>query len=571
MTVVGHNNGVMDIDSYVAVESKTGDKIFGVLYDNTGRYTIASSVTASGGPDNLGGTWTYTITNIGRADAVHQDASYSGFAYDFDYFDADTGKSYSTFYGHTGFNLGIADKVFFSGNNYLGSDGDLVLVNGRFFGIASGKYVVPEGQQTSAQPVMEAVNYQAQESVTGDVITGVLFDNASLYTVGSSVTAAGTDQLGGHWTYTVSSIADADAKHQDASYNGFAYDLTYLDSDLGQTVSTFYGSTGFFSGVNDRTANYSGNGGLGSDGDLVTINHQIFGIASGVYVVPEPAAATNIMDAVYFTAVESTTGDLINGVLFDNTGRYTVGSSVTTGPDQRGGTWTYTVNSIVTADSAHQNAAYTGFVYDLTYFDADNGSTFNTFYGSTGLTTGVNDRTVNYSGNNYLGSDGDLVLVNGQFFGIASGKYVLPDPLPSHVVPAGAEPVSRIDPITVGVGATVEVGQSYSGTATFAGTTGTLQLDRSADSNPQISGFGGSDHIDLRDIGLTDSTTLGYAANSAGTGGTLTVSDGVNSANLALIGNYTAGSFAMASDNQGGTLITDPPPLAQALMTSPHA
>ncbi len=74
VTVVGHNNGVMDIDSYVAVESKTGDKIFGALYDNTGRYTVGSSVTAPGGPDNLGGTWTYTITNIGRADSFHQDA-----------------------------------------------------------------------------------------------------------------------------------------------------------------------------------------------------------------------------------------------------------------------------------------------------------------------------------------------------------------------------------------------------------------------------------------------------------------------------------------------------------------
>ncbi len=304
-----------------------------------------------------------------------------------------------------------------------------------------------------------------------------------------------------------------------------------------------------------------------------TINHQFFAIASGKYVVPEPTTATNTMNAVYFTAVESATGDLINGVLFDNTSRYTVGSSVTTGLDQLGGTWTYTVNSIVTADTAHQNTAYTGFVYDLTYFDADNGSTFNTLFGSTGLNTGVNDRTANYSGNNYLGSDGDAVVVNGQGFAIASGKYVLPDPLPSHVVPAGAEPISRIDPITIGVGATVEVSQvCYLGHRDLRGhEPAPLQLDRSADSSPQISGFGGNDHIDLRDIGLTGSTTLGYAANSAGTGGTLTVSDGVNSANLALIGNYTAGSFAMASDNQGGTLITDPPALAQALMTSPHA
>ena len=134
------------------------------------------------------------------------------------------------------------------------------------------------------------------------------------------------------------------------------------------------------------------------------------------------------MNADTFTAIESVTGDRINGVLFDNAGIYTVGSSVTTpGIDQAGGHWTYTVNSIAAADSAHQAASYNGFAYDLTYFDADTGTSYNTFYGTTGLTTGVADRTTNYSGNHGLGSDGDLITVNAAFTGIASGKYVLPD------------------------------------------------------------------------------------------------------------------------------------------------
>ena len=185
--------------------------------------------------------------------------------------------------------------------------------------------------------------------------------------------------LGGTWTYTVTSLADADAKHQDLSYENFAYDLTYKDADLGTVTNTLFGSAGFSSGLNDRTVNYSGNGGLGSDGDAVAVNGKDFAIASGKYVVPEPQTDAGTMQLDTFTAVESVTGDHINGVLFDNTGTYSVGSSVTVpGPDNMGGQWTYTVNSIAAADSAHQNASYNGMVYDMTYFDADTGTSYNT-------------------------------------------------------------------------------------------------------------------------------------------------------------------------------------------------
>jgi hypothetical protein len=38
--------------------------------------------------------------------------------------------------------------------------------------------------------------------------------------------------------------------------------------------------------------------------------------------------------------------------------------------------------------------------------------------------------------------------------------------------------------------------------------------------------------------------------------GTLTVTDGVHAANIALIGQYTASEFALSNDGHGGTLIT---------------
>jgi hypothetical protein len=48
------------------------------------------------------------------------------------------------------------------------------------------------------------------------------------------------------------------------------------------------------------------------------------------------------------------------------------------------------------------------------------------------------------------------------------------------------------------------------------------------------------------------------------------VSDGTHTASLTLIGQYTATSFAAASDGHGGTMITDPPPLAPPLV-APHS
>jgi hypothetical protein len=60
--------------------------------------------------------------------------------------------------------------------------------------------------------------------------------------------------------------------------------------------------------------------------------------------------------------------------------------------------------------------------------------------------------------------------------------------------------------------------------------------------------------IDLPDIAFGAQTMLAYSENVAGTGGTLTVSDGRHAAANALLGNYIAGSFVAAADGHGGTL-----------------
>jgi myo-inositol-hexaphosphate 3-phosphohydrolase len=49
----------------------------------------------------------------------------------------------------------------------------------------------------------------------------------------------------------------------------------------------------------------------------------------------------------------------------------------------------------------------------------------------------------------------------------------------------------------------------------------------------------------------------GYSGNSSG--GTLSVTDGSHTVNIALLGNYLASTFVASSDGHGGTSIIDPP------------
>jgi hypothetical protein len=77
--------------------------------------------------------------------------------------------------------------------------------------------------------------------------------------------------------------------------------------------------------------------------------------------------------------------------------------------------------------------------------------------------------------------------------------------------------------------------------------------------------------IDLPNIAFGAHTTLAYSQNSAGTGGTLTVSDGRHAAAIALLGNYMAGSFVTAADGHGGTLVTAAQTGTAPLLTRPRA
>ena len=110
--------------------------------------------------------------------------------------------------------------------------------------------------------------------------------------------------------------------------------------------------------------------------------------------------------------------------------------------------------------------------------------------------------------------------------------------------------------ITVANGATVEIGGVSAQSVTFAGTTGTLKLDDAPAFTGQISGLTGTDAIDLADISYGANTKATFSGNA--NGGTLTVTNGAQTANITLLGDYLTSGWTLSSDGHGGTVVVDP-------------
>jgi hypothetical protein len=108
----------------------------------------------------------------------------------------------------------------------------------------------------------------------------------------------------------------------------------------------------------------------------------------------------------------------------------------------------------------------------------------------------------------------------------------------------------------IAAGATLEIDSPYAGAVTFAGSTGTLQLDDPSSFTGTVAGLAGQDTLDLMNINPATVQTPTYSGNSSG--GTLTVTDGTHTADIALLGNYLASIFVASSDGHGGTAIVDP-------------
>ena len=196
------------------------------------------------------------------------------------------------------------------------------------------------------------------------------------------------------------------------------------------------------------------------------------------------------------------------------------------------------------------------------------------------VTDGTNTDKLNFNGS--------YTPANFSFASDGSGGTIVYDPpatTSNGLAPTSSSPnQTASEPptggsATIGAGATLELGAPCSESVTFGASTGTLILGNSSTSGGQgsnftgtVSGFGAQDVIDLPGIAFDAQTTLGYSSNSNGMGGTLSLTDGTHSAKIALLGNYIASSFALASDHQGGTMVVAEAPESgnQSLLTHPQ-
>lgn len=170
-----------------------------------------------------------------------------------------------------------------------------------------------------------------------------------------------------------------------------------------------------------------------------------------------------------------------------------------------------------------------------------------------GFATGT---TINAGGYQLDWGTASGTVVNGgvqYVYGSAIGTTVLAGV--QHVQSGGSA-----DDTTIGAGALtfVHAGGTIDDVV-FGGPDAALVLAQASSFTGTISGWQDHDSIALADILFNDGvTSLSYAANGDNSGGTLTVSDGTQTATLSLLGQYSAADFALSSDGHGGTLISDP-------------
>jgi large repetitive protein len=101
---------------------------------------------------------------------------------------------------------------------------------------------------------------------------------------------------------------------------------------------------------------------------------------------------------------------------------------------------------------------------------------------------------------------------------------------------------------TIADGSKLDLFGASAAHVSFAGSQGGLTLFDSLDFNGNVSGMAGADTLDLADLPFQGNTTPGYAQNGSNTGGALSVAEGANTVNLALLGMYLASSFVASGD-----------------------
>lgn len=120
--------------------------------------------------------------------------------------------------------------------------------------------------------------------------------------------------------------------------------------------------------------------------------------------------------------------------------------------------------------------------------------------------------------------------------------------------------------ITLSGGTNAELfGASLANVSFDNGSTGTLRLDASSQFSGTVAGLALGNYVDLADLAYQGNSAPVYSSSGTNAG-SVAVTEGTTTINVALLGSYLANSFVASSDGHGGTLITDPPPPPQVML-----
>ena len=170
----------------------------------------------------------------------------------------------------------------------------------------------------------------------------------------------------------------------------------------------------------------------------------------------------------------------------------------------------------------------------------------------------LNDATTITGGGLTIGAgalvktSGDVTLTNTSVTN--DGKIEVTDGILKITGSVGSTPGGD-GSIQIDSGAVLDLDGADTQRVAFAGDGGKLQIDTSSFGG-SISGLTAGDEIDLSTIGFGPNTTGTYVSNANHTGGVLTITDGMHSISMTLVGDYSDAHFAGSSDGSGGTLIT---------------
>jgi fibronectin-binding autotransporter adhesin len=221
------------------------------------------------------------------------------------------------------------------------------------------------------------------------------------------------------------------------------------------------------------------------------------------------------------------------------------GSSTISHADLNYGHVTIESGQTLTLDGgAVTGAAFNGLATDATlHVEGHDPLTLNDVTVSGGAVTVEAGATVKTTGNVILTG---TAVTNDGTIEIASGSVKLTGDIGSGAGHAGS--------VQIDADALFELDGSGTQNVVFHGAGAELQID-GASFGGKIVNLAATNEIDLQGIGYGPNTTGTYVCNADGLG-VLTITDGTHSIEMTLVGNYTDGHFAGASDGNGGTLIT---------------